>query len=439
MSEKDKQSEFCARLSQLKKISFKSYIQISLNESSFDLFDDGDYFNDPISSQIDKYFNLVCEKREIINENVHSNLIKLNIVKYIYPIILIFGLLGNVISLAVMIRIYRRKKHSYKFSFNLAALSIADLAVLIFGCFREYSDDILDWRLRSRSAILCKMIYFNCYLFSCFSAYLHAFISVERWYAIANPIRFKTGTPRNKRIICALFIICVFISSPLTFFAGIKELVSFNKQNSIDIKMFKECQLSMNNHFFDLILAIADFILVCSIPFLITFLFSMFSLVRLFKTNNAQGEEIPLERCRSRCNLNSTQNLIHHKVNAETKSLKNVSILDLTLKNSSFKRSTLSLVEGNFINSNLSANLKITMMLLALPISYLITTLPIFIIIIIHFHQFSNNSSSDYETEMIIAKTVMYVNNSINILFYIFLGKSLRKDFLKLLPRVLKK
>jgi hypothetical protein len=236
-----------------------------------------------------------------------------------------------------------------------------------------------------------------------------------------------------------LFIICVFISSPLTFFAGIKELVSFNKQNSIDIKMFKECQLSMNNHFFDLVLAIADFILVCSIPFLITFLFSMFSLVRLFKTNNTHGEEIPLERCRSKCNLNSTQNLIHHKVNAETKSLKNVSIFDLTLKNSSFKRSTLSLVEGNFINSNLSANLKITMMLLALPISYLITTLPIFIIIIIHFHQFSNNSSSDYETEMIIAKTVMYVNNSINILFYIFLGKSLRKDFLKLLPRVLKK
>ena len=420
MSEKDKQSEFCARLSQLKKISFKSYIQMSLNESSFDLFDDADYSNDPLSSQIDKYFSLACEKTEIINENVHPNLTKLNIVTYIYPIILIFGLLGNMISLAAMIRIYRRKKHSCKFAFNFAALSMANLGVLAFECFREYSDYILDWRLASRSEILCKTIFFNCYLSGCFSAYLHAFISVERWYAIRfASIRFKKGTPHNKRIICALFIACVFISSTPIFFAGIKEIATVNKKNSIDTKIIKECLLSVNNYFYDLILPIADFILVFSIPFLVTFLFSVSSLVRLFKTRNAQGEEIPLERC----NLDSARNLLHHKViNAETKSLKNVSILDLTAKNASFKRSTLGLVEGNLINSDPTADSKITVMLLWVPISYLITTLPSFIIRIIGFHQFRKNSSSDYEneTEMMIAKTLMFVNNSINIVFYTF-------------------
>lgn len=419
MSEKDGQSEFCARLSLLKKISFKSYVQMSLNESLFDLFDDEDYPNDPLSRQIDKYFSLACEKTEIIKENVHSNLTKLNILKYIYPTILIFGLMGNMISLAATIRIYRRKKHSCKFAINFAALSMANLAVLTFDCFREYSDYILDWGLASRSEILCKTIFFNCYLSGCFSAYLHAFISVERWYALANPNRFKKGTPRNKRIICALFIACVFISSPPIFFAGIKEIVAFNKRNSIDTKIFKECLLSVNNYFYDLILSIADFILLLSIPFLVTFLFSFFSLVRLFKTSNALSEEIPLERC----NLDSTRNLMHHKViNAETKSLKNESILDSTAKNSSFKRSTLGLVEGNLIDRNPSADLKITVMLLALPISYLITTLPCFIVRIIGFHQFRNNSSSDYdnETEMMIGKTLMYVNNSVNIVFYTF-------------------
>ena len=65
-------------------------------------------------------------------------------------------------------------------------------------------------------------------------------------------------------------------------------------------------------------------------------------------------------------------------------------------------------------------------MLLALPINYLLTTLPVFIIIILQFIPF--DSKYAFKTEMTIAKTFMYVNNSINIFLYIFLGKNLRND-----------
>ena len=69
-------------------------------------------------------------------------------------------------------------------------------------------------------------------------------------------------------------------------------------------------------------------------------------------------------------------------------------------------------------------------MILALPINYLITNLPVFIIIILQFFPLDYNNSNMLKTEMTIAKTVMYVNNSINIFLYVLMGKSLRKDVL---------
>ena len=76
------------------------------------------------------------------------------------------------------------------------------------------------------------------------------------------------------------------------------------------------------------------------------------------------------------------------------------------------------------INSNSASNLKLTMMLMSLPICYLITNFPIFILLIA---QFYNQKTNDYRLELVIAKVLMYTNNSINILFYIFLGKNFKK------------
>lgn len=78
-------------------------------------------------------------------------------------------------------------------------------------------------------------------------------------------------------------------------------------------------------------------------------------------------------------------------------------------------------------------------MLMALPISYLVTTFPIFLIVIhgcILIRDTAGRRAtyqSDYNFVYTLAKSFMYVNNSINILFYILFGKNLRDDFLALL------
>ena len=117
-----------------------------------------------ISNYLKAYIKLICQQLK------QNDPVNLNIVKIAYPILLVLGILGNLVSIMVMIKMYKRKNKSNRYSINLAALAFADLVVLIFGCFREYSDDILEWRIRSMNAIFCKLFYFECYLFSCFSA-----------------------------------------------------------------------------------------------------------------------------------------------------------------------------------------------------------------------------------------------------------------------------
>lgn len=83
--------------------------------------------------------------------------------------------------------------------------------------------------------------------------------------------------------------------------------------------------------------------------------------------------------------------------------------------------------------SSPKSNLKITVLLMALPLTYLITSFPIFLIIIhslVQSNDYSNTQSSSYYYA---AKVVMYISNSINILFYVLFGKNMRRDFLAIL------
>jgi hypothetical protein len=73
---------------------------------------------------------------------------------------------------------------------------------------------------------------------------------------------------------------------------------------------------------------------------------------------------------------------------------------------------------------------------MSLPISYIITNFPIFFTIILQFIPKNESHLDENEKEQhTIAKVLMYINNSINILFYIFLGQNFRKQFKELFTR----
>ena len=396
-----------------------------------------------ISNHLEKYLKLVCHKirqdETILFEPADQ--VKINTIKIAYPIILVFGLLGNILSFIIMLKIYKRKKRGEnRFLINLTALTLADLAVLTFGCFREYSDDVLEWRLRSMNLFFCKLFYFNCYLFSCFSSYLHVFISIERWYAISNPIKSKMSTVKNKRYILMIFLFCVIISLPYAFIAQIKQLVTVKETNLIDVRIANLCEIVQESYFADLLIAINDYIICCMIPFVLAFTFSSLTLFQLLKNkrmkldikpNNTNNLEMTSQNLNSKNNISegllnehaNAENIIEPCNNLESKKLKDYSIM---ISHQSNLQS---------IKSNSTSNLKLTIMLMTLPICYVITNFPIFIILIL---QFNNKTSNDYKLDLVIAKVFMYTNNSINILFYLFLGKNFQNVFNDLICKTFK-
>ena len=398
------------------------------------------------SDQILNYVKMLCENYDMLNSESLVFSYKSILIYYLYPIILIFGILGNVISFLVMVKIYRLKKNC-KFALDLATISFADLAVLIFGCFREYADDVLNFNLRSSSIYACKIIFFNCYLFSCFSAYLHAFIAIERNIAISSPLKSKTKFEKNNKILSLIFVACFVISSPLIYFPTIKQSITIDNANGV--KIIEQCEVSHNNFYLNLTLTVIDSLFYCFIPFLITILFSGLTLVTLIRKKSAFNNlASQMRTSESKIGLfeirknekNTFRRILKNRYFIpckSIKSIKNENSEEILIENLPIKDSQPP-VEGMLrTNAKKSSNLKITFMLLSLPISYSITTFPIFIIILFQLkYNYLNkkNTSNNFETEFSIAKMLMYFNNSINILFYILFGKNLRKDFIQIIP-----
>jgi hypothetical protein len=249
---------------------------------------------------------------------------------------------------------------------------------------------------------------------------LHAFISIERWNAISNPIKSKIYPLKNKFYLLYIFLVCVVISSPFTYFAKLKDFISYNKKETVEIKVVSECVLSESFYLFEIVMTSIDFIFYYLIPFIITFIFSIISTICLFKENN-----IKVNFKKDDMEKNGHENIEI-----------NIMISDTTKKEvSSFRSSRTSTTKNSNmdkLNQKTIPNLKITTTLMIIPICYLLNTLPIFIIIILQIHSifYQPNSDYDFPSLMAIAQTLMYINNSIIVFLYVLLGKNLRKELI---------
>jgi hypothetical protein len=220
-------------------------------------------------------------------------------------------------------------------------------------------------------------------------------------------------------------------------------------------------------------LAIYDSILNCLVPFLIALVFSFLTLKKLIQIKNNHNlvscdqsnkakKFTTLESIKNRPNTvfgkKHLANSYELKSNAKVKkSISNYYMEPefMVVRYLSKRRSMPNVVqqfESNFnspfvrkraivsrnnhtmaaiqMKNRKASKLKITFMLMIFPISFLLTTFPIFLIIL--FKLFLNIYLSlkvDLELAFDIAKVFMFLNNSLNMLFLIFFGKDLRKDF----------
>jgi uncharacterized membrane protein len=130
----------------------------------------------------------------------------------------------------------------YTFSFCLAILCLADFFMLVIGCLSVYLEqwNILETSsssssssssFRSQSLFACKAFRFACYLLSSFISYLHAYIAIDRWYAMARPIehkqRWQKSMRQSQKHLMTLFAFCFLICLPFLYFPTPESWVGF--------------------------------------------------------------------------------------------------------------------------------------------------------------------------------------------------------------------
>ncbi|RNA30946.1 FMRFamide receptor-like [Brachionus plicatilis] len=387
----------------------------------------------------------VYNQSRVLSIKKDSDPLIFSLIRTFYPFLLFFGLFGNSITFFTMVRIYKYRKNYQKFCFSLATLALSDLFVLTIGCLREYIELVVDYNFRSSSLAACKLTMFFCYLFSFFSVYLHAFIAIERWLAVSDPLKAKSKlTFRiNRSIILVIFLLCIIINSPLLYFTKLEKLIVYPEENGTAVKSELECSIGNQA-----VLLSIDSFFYCLIPFVVTIMFSSMTVIQLVHSRQKMKESNQTEKLRQNSvksgasfrKASSVDRVImrHSTVQFDVrkKSLNSFINSSADLQASPFKKS---LIKRQISKSHHASNLKVTAMLMALPICYLITTFPIFVIIIYswflsRFKLMKDGQVDQLDKAYAIAKIFMYVHNSINIFVYIFFGKSFRQDFIGIFP-----
>jgi len=211
------------------------------------------------------------------NANDH----KVNLIKWVYPVLIVFGVAGNLMSIKLIGRVCQRSFWLHKFFVLFVSLSFSDLTVLILGCGREYLDEYHEIKLRSSSLFACKFIFYFNYLFGSFSAYLNVFIAVSS----------ATGLLKIKQsyiVIAGLFFVLACINIPFLIFTSLNE----------NIHLVYECQL--NETPYELEIIFFDNIICSLVPLLLAVIFSSLSLYKLLSNISNSDDEC-------QCSVNKTE------------------------------------------------------------------------------------------------------------------------------------
>ncbi|XP_077863710.1 tachykinin-like peptides receptor 86C [Saccoglossus kowalevskii] len=126
-----------------------------------------------------------------------------------YSLVILMSLTGNAIVVYVL-NGYRLKHGINVFLINLA---IADIALTLFCSPFTFIEVVLqDWIFGD---VMCTIVHFTQQVTVMVSIFTLVAICVDRYTAVINPLKVKTGKSRNRVVIITIWIIAALLNTPL--------------------------------------------------------------------------------------------------------------------------------------------------------------------------------------------------------------------------------
>ncbi|XP_014229577.1 orexin receptor type 1-like [Trichogramma pretiosum] len=187
---------------------------------------DEDYSNETGAASYELYNGTNCENfLSVVNSSVKRCVNQEEFVsaiyEYIYPrpyewllvamhcLVFVVGLVGNFM---VCMAIYRNHTMRNVTNYFIVNLAVADLLVIIVCLPPTVVWDVTEtWFF---GMIPCKIVLYFQTVSVTVSVLTLAFISLDRWYAICYPLRFKSTTSRAKSAIVVIWVIALVLDIP---------------------------------------------------------------------------------------------------------------------------------------------------------------------------------------------------------------------------------
>lgn len=132
-----------------------------------------------------------------------------NLGRYVFPVIIGLGTIGNILSFLVMVR---RAMIITPTCFYMAILAISDTVILYVDCLRKWSFIVYGENSWNLNTAACRSFYFLSYSSFHYSVWIIVAMTMERFFAIRYPLKFLTvGSVKKTKIACLIILIFVLL------------------------------------------------------------------------------------------------------------------------------------------------------------------------------------------------------------------------------------
>ncbi|XP_033753651.1 growth hormone secretagogue receptor type 1-like [Pecten maximus] len=306
---------------------------------------------------------------------------------YVPPIMVLIGTIGNILSFTVF-RTNSGKVSTYTY---LSALAIMDLLVLYIGLLRLWIAQLSDFDIKDQANWTCKLVAFLGYVCSDSSVWLIVAVTVERYIAVCFPLKASNLC----RIRKARYI--VFVPILALCFVNFHFLwtVQLRHDKNDTINPVYICDAGPN--FSELVNGVwvwVDAGIYSFVPFAILSILNGRIIQKVCIAKNERKHLVTTDR--NGCNNIRSK----HSGTGEV-------------------------------------SRKLTMMLLMVSFTFLLTTLPMNIILIMtkSWNEQNQQQKADFYLAKTVSELLMYLNHTINFFLYCISGRKFRRQILSLLCR----
>ncbi|XP_070198888.1 growth hormone secretagogue receptor type 1-like [Littorina saxatilis] len=303
-----------------------------------------------------------------------------NLMLYVPPVLIVLGTFGNVFTFIIMRRRAMLKVSSYHY---LAILAVTDSLVLYIGLLRLWLGEVTGTAFHNNADWICKLTISLGYTASDLSVWLIIAVTVERYIVVCFPLRASAmiNTNRAKKVIG--FLVLLMFTINLHFFWTV-EIV----ERPVDGKNVSNCEAAPHHQ--QLVIDVWPWVDACIysfVPFIVILVLNILIICEVVDARNQRR------------------------------------IMQNTPEHGHYQHARLRCGEGT----------KLTIMLLTVSFTFLLTTLPMNVSLIVtaFWKPYDKNFMRQivqFKLANTVAELLMYVNHSINFFLYCATGNKFRQQ-----------